>query len=328
MKMKTYLFLSFVCLALIFSGCASGGASGPQADSGQPNAASGDKEVTIGVALPDFSDKWLSYLQDGMKKYAETEKDVQVTYVDAQNDANKQLSQIENFIAQKVDAIAIVPVDTVSAVDMVDRANKANIPIIVVNRQYDGVDKATSYVGSESLKSGIIQMEEVAKLLGGKGNIAIMNGQMGHEAQIKRTEGNKQIIAQHPDMKIVLEGTGAFDRAKGMALMENWLNSGQHIDAVVANNDEMAIGAIMAAEAAGKADQILFAGIDATPDALEFVKSGKLKVTVFQNAEGQGRSALETAIKAARGEQVEKLVYIPYELVTTDNVDEYIEKWK
>ncbi len=284
------------------------------------------KKIVIGAALPDFSDKWLSYLQDGMKKYQATQKDVEVTYVDAQNDANKQLAQVENFISQKVNAIAIVPVDTVSIVDMVDRANKANIPIVVVNRSYDGVDKATSYVGSESITAGIMEMEEVAKLLNNKGNIGIMTGQSGQEAQIKRTEGNKQIISKNPEMKLVLEGTGSWDRAKGMALMENWLNSGQKIDAVVSNNDEMAIGAIMAAEAAGKAKDIVFAGVDATPDALEFVKSGKLHVTVFQNADGQGRGALETAIKAAKGEKVEKNVYIPYELVTKANVEEYIKK--
>jgi inositol transport system substrate-binding protein len=330
---KLSLVLLFCLVFGVISACSSASnqtSSGNQSTdkpSGGNDAATG-KKIVIGTALPDFSDKWLSYLQDGMKKYQDTQKDLEVTYVDAQNDANKQLSQVENFISQKVSAIAIVPVDTVSIVDMVDRANKANIPIIVVNRQYDSVDKATAYVGSESLKAGLLETEEVAKLLGGKGNIGIMNGQMGQEAQIKRTEGTKQVVSKNPDMKVVLEGTGSWDRAKGMALMENWLNSGQKINAIVSNNDEMAIGAIMAAEAAGKSKDIVFAGVDATPDALEFVKSGKLQVTVFQNAAGQGQGALETAIKAAKGEKVEKFVYIPYELVTKDNVEEYIKKWK
>ncbi|MEB3104019.1 sugar ABC transporter substrate-binding protein [Ferviditalea candida] len=330
------LFLSLICLTLVFAGCSNGGGSTAQgtadkaasSDSKQAGGTSNDnKKIVIGAALPDFSDKWLSYLQEGMKKYQSTQQNVDVTYVDAQNDANKQLSQIETLISQKVNAIVIVPVDTVSAVDMVDRANKANIPIVVVNRWFEGVDKATAYVGSESIKAGTMQMEQVVKLLNGKGNIAIMNGQLGQEAEIKRTEGNKQIIANNPDMKVVLEGTASWDRAKGMALMENWLNSGKKIDAVVSNNDEMAIGAIMAAEAAGKAKNIIFAGVDATPDALEFVKSGKLQVTVYQNADGQGQSGLETAIKAAKGEAVEKNVWVPYELVTKDNVEEYVKKW-
>jgi inositol transport system substrate-binding protein len=341
-KRNFVLLLSLMCLALIFSGCSNGGSnsnsqgsSPKQGSTDEPSAnastatpapADKDKKLVIGAALPDFSDKWLSYLQEGMKNYQKTQQNVDVTYVDAQNDANKQLSQVETFISQKVNAIMIIPVDTVSAVDIVDRANKANIPIIVVNREFPGVDKATSYVGSNSLTSGTLEMEEMAKLLNGKGNIAIMNGQMGQDAQIKRTEGNKKVMSKFPDMKVILEGTGAWDRAKGMALMENWLNSGKKIDAVVSNNDEMAIGAIMAAEAAGKAKDILFAGIDGSQDALEFMKADKLKVTVFQNADGQGKGGLETAIKAARGEKVEKYIDIPYELITKDNMDKYINK--
>lgn len=322
MKVKKKSLISIVlilCLA-VFTGCGSKAAG--------TNGAAKDKKIVIGAALPDFSDKWLSYLQDGMKNYQKTISDVDVTYVDAQNDSSKQLAQVETLISQKVNAIMIVPVDTVSIQDIVKKANVAKIPIIVVNRTYPQVDQATAFVGSESIKSGEMQMQEVAKLLNGKGNIAIMNGTMGQEAQIKRTEGNKEIIAKNPGFKVVLEGTGAFDRSKGMTLMENWLHSGKKIDAIVSNNDEMAIGAIMAAEAAGKAKDILFAGIDGTPDSLQYVKSGKLKVTVYQNAKGQGQLGLETAVKAAKGEKVEKMNYVPYELVKKDNVDDYIKKWQ
>jgi inositol transport system substrate-binding protein len=331
---KIVLFMSLILVVSLFvAGCGSSeeGATRETSNSNEQateeNQDSKDK-IVIGAALPDFDDKWLSYLQDGIKEHEASQENVEVIYVDAMNDANKQLSQVENFISQKVDAILIIPVDTVSAPNMVDKANGANIPIVVVNRQYEGVEDATAYVGSESITAGIMEMEEVANILNGKGNIAIMNGQMGHEAQIKRTEGNKQIIEQHPDMEVVLEGTAGWDRAKGLTLMENWLQSGNQIDAVVANNDEMAIGAIMALEAAGKLDQVVVAGVDATPDALEFVKEGKLSVTVFQDAKGQGKGGLETAIKAAKGEEVDDFVWIPYELVTKDNVEEYIKKWK
>jgi len=311
------LFLMLLSLSLFITGC-----------SNQVSQNGKSAEIRIGVALPDFDDKWLSYLQDGMKDYIESQDGAEAIFVDAMNDASKQLSQVETFISQNVDAIVIVPVDTTSAPTMVELANNANIPIVVVNRIFDGVDQATAYVGGESIQSGIIQMEKVAELLGGKGNIAIMNGIMGHEAQIKRTEGNKQIIDQYPDMKVVLEGNADFDRAKGLTLMENWLNSGVEVDAVVANNDEMAIGAIMALEAADKLDEVIVAGIDGTPDALEYVESGQLSVTVFQDAFGQGYAGLEIALKAAKGEQVEKLNYIDYELVTKENLQTYVEKWK
>lgn len=326
-----FLLSCLLVISMFLVGCGASDSTSQSSSSGEQgegaSQSAGDK-IVIGAALPDFDDKWLGYLQDGMREYEATLEGVEVIYVDAMNDANKQLSQIENFISQKVDAIVMVPVDTVSAENMVDKANQADIPIIVVNRQYEGVDQASAYVGSESITAGIMEMEEVARMLDGKGNIAIMNGQMGHEAQIKRTEGNKEIMAKHSDMHIVLEGTGEWDRAKGMTLMENWLQSGKEIDAVVANNDEMAIGAIMALEAAGKLDDVIVAGVDATPDALEFVKSGKLSVTVFQDAAGQGRGGIETALKIVRGESVDKFVWIPYELVTIENVEEYIKKWQ
>lgn len=322
-KQKKGAWWMIVCLVTVLVvGCGAKQETAQQGTSGKKD------KIVIGAALPDFDDKWLSYLQDGMKQYEKTQENVEVIYVDAMNDASKQLSQVENFIQQKVDAIVLIPVDTTSAPNLVEKANQANLPIVVVNRQYDGVEAATAYVGSESIKAGLMEMEEVAKLLGGKGNIAIMNGQMGHEAQIKRTEGNKQVIEKYPDMRVVLEGTGEWDRAKGMALMENWLQSGKKIDAVVSNNDEMAIGAIMALEAAGKLKDVVVAGVDATPDALEYVKAGKLQVTVFQNATGQGQGGLEVAIKAAKGEKVEKFNWIPYELVTRENVDEYVKKWQ
>lgn len=317
MKKKFFLFVALmVALTAVLAGCKDEG------------SADGEEKLKIGVALPDFDDKWLSYLQDGMTDYEKKAGNIEGIYVDAMNDAAKQMSQVETFISQGVDAIAIVPVDTESVSTIVDMANGADIPIVVVNRTYKGIEDATAFVGGNSIDSGIMQMEEVAKLIGSKGNIAIMNGTPGHEAEIKRTEGNKQIIDKNSGMKVVLEKNADFDRAKGMTLMENWLQSGKEIDAVVANNDEMAIGAIMALEAAGKLNDVVVAGIDGTPDALEYVKSGKLKVSVFQDAAGQGSKGLEVAAKAAQGEEVEKMNYIPFELITPENVETYEKKWQ
>lgn len=121
-----------------------------------------------------------------------------VIYNDAQNDANKQVSQVETFIAQKVNAIVIIPVDTVSAPTIVEKANQANIPIIIVNRTFDGIDKATAYVGGSSIQSGTIEMEQVAKLLNGKGNIAIMDGTMG---QRRKSNGRKEICKSSPSTR-------------------------------------------------------------------------------------------------------------------------------
>lgn len=312
------LFVISVFMLSILSGCKS--------------AAEGKKNgIVIGTAMPQLDYKYLTYLNDAMKNSAK-EQQVELKIADAKNDISNQLSQVEKFVVQGVDAIVMVPVDDSAVKPMVDVANRANIPMIVVNKQPTDPDvfkNIDAYVGSESLKSGIIQMEEVVKLLDGKGNVAIMTGLPGDEAQVKRTDGNKDVIKKHPHIKIVREGTAKWQRAEGMQLMENWIQSGDHIDAVVANNDEMAIGAIHALKSAGRLDDTLVAGIDGTPDALEYVRSGELKVSVFQDPVGQGQGAIETAIKLAKGEKLDnKMVWIPYELITKDNVEEYIEKWE
>lgn len=296
-------------------------ACGGQEASSEGGSDSGKK--VVGVALSSVSDIFRTYVYDAMQAEVEKYPEFEFNFSDAQEDSAKQMSQIENFISQDVDAIILMPVDTVLAPDIVAKAKDAGIPLVVVNQTFDGVEEASAFVGSSSLESGLMQMEEVAKQLDGKGNIAIMDGILGHEAQIKRTEGNMQILEKHPDMKVVLQGTANWSRPEGMKLMENWLQSGEKIDAVVANNDEMAIGALLAIEAAGKLDEILVAGIDATPDALQYMKDGKLEVTVFQDAKGQGAKAVEVAVKAANGEEVESAT-IPFKLVTAENVDDFI----
>jgi inositol transport system substrate-binding protein len=314
MNIKKGIVLIFtLILTVILAAC--GGAE--EASSG--NDTGEDKKV-IGVALSSVSDTFRTFVYDAMEAETKKHPEFEFVFSDAQEDSAKQMNQIENFITQGVDSIILMPVDTVVAPDIVARANEAGIPLIVVNQTFDGVEEASAFVGSSSIESGLIQMEEVAKQLEGKGNIAIMDGMLGHEAQIKRTEGNMQIIEQNPDMKVVLQGTANWSRVEAMKLMENWLQSGEEIDAVVANNDEMAIGALLAVEAAGKLNEIIIAGIDATPDALELMKAGKLEVTVFQDAKGQGAKAVETAVKAAKGEEVES-VSVPYKLVNTENID-------
>jgi inositol transport system substrate-binding protein len=339
-RSKLWSFVLIIGLvSALLAGCGSNSgnshesaaAASPSAEPASTDAAAKKDTIVIGAAMPVFDDKWLSYLYDAINKYDKEHDEVEVKMVDAKNDSGKQLSQVETFVTQKVDAIIITPVETEAVEPMLDAANAANIPVVIVNRMPGeaAMAKAFAYVGSESLEAGTIEMEEVAKLLGGKGNVAIMNGTLGQESVVKRTEGNKNVLAKNPDMKLIREATANYQRADGMTLMENWIQSGDKIDAVVSNNDEMAIGAIMALEAAGKLDGVIVAGVDGTMDALEYVKSGKLQVTVYQNANGQGQKGIETAVKAARGEKIDdKMVWVPFELVTKDNYEEYVKKWQ
>jgi len=169
-------------------------------------------------------------------------------------------------------------------------------------------------------------VEYIVKRLGGKGKVVMMHGYMGQAAQIKRDAGAREVLAKNPGIHLLAEQTAEWDRAKAIALMENWIQAhGDRIDAVFAQNDEMALGALLAIEQAKKKDKIVVVGVDAIADALEAVKQSRLDATVFQDAEGQGRQAVETALKIYRNQPFEKETYIPFLLVTKENAGHYVE---
>jgi inositol transport system substrate-binding protein len=317
-KFNTFL-VSIVLVALL---AACGAPAGQATEPVIP--VSGDEKITIGVSML-FDDLWLTTLRDAMTAYAETQPDVELVMVDSKEDVATQLGQVENFISQNVDVIVLIAANTDAADPMTKAAQDAGIPLVYVNRLPSNLPEGVAYVGSNSIDAGIMQAEWLAEQLGGKGNVVIMNGNLAQEAAQKRTEGEKQVFAKFPDIKIIREDTGNWSRDEGLALMENWLASGDQIDAVASNNDEMAIGAIQAIEAAGKLGEILVGGVDASPDALQEMDKGRLNVTVFQNAKGQGEGGIKAAIALAKGEQIEQITWVPFELVTPENYKEYMQ---
>ena len=284
----------------------------------------------IGVTMSAFDDNFLTVLRNGMGKYAESQKDVSLQFEDAQGDVGKQLNQIQNFIAQKVDAIIVNVVDTDATPKMTKLATQAGIPLVYVNRM--PADKTlpekVAYVGSNEVDSGTLQMKEVCKLMGGKGSILVMMGDLANQAARQRTQDIEDVIAtpECSGIKILDKRTAKWQRTEGNDLMTNWISSGMKFEAVVSNNDEMALGAIQALKASKMLDKTIVAGVDATQDALASMKAGELKVTVFQNAAGQGQGAVDTALKIIKGEKVPPMVWIPFELVTPANLSQYMSK--
>ena len=281
--------------------------------------------IKVGVSIANFNDTFLTYMTDGMKEYAASlGEDVEVTYVDAKEDTAAQLAQVENFITQGMNAIVVVPVDTAATDPITAAAKEANTPLVYVNRLPANLPDDVVFVGSDSIDAGLFQMQYIVDKLGGKGNVVIMMGKLDNEAALQRTAGVEQIAADFPDIKITKKDTANWSREEGLTLMENWLSTGDQIDAVASNNDDMALGAIQAIEAAGLLGKIIVGGTDATPDALATMKEGKLDVTVFQDAAGQGSGAIKAAVALARGETVEYRVMIPYVLVTPENYEDFM----
>jgi len=286
----------------------------------------------IGVSMDKFDDNFLTVLRNGMSDYAKTVPGVSLQIEDAKDDVSKQLSQVQNFIANKVDAIIVNPVDTSATPAITKLAAEAGVPLVYVNRlpaDLDQLGPKASAVVSDEKESGTYEAQQICKLLGGKGDILVIEGQLSNQAALQRTKDVHEVIAT-PDcsgMKIVAEQTANWDRTQGQNLMTNWLSKGLKFDAVVSNNDEMAIGAIQAMKAAGvDTKKAIVGGVDATQDALASMKAGDLKVTVFQNAAGQGKGAVDTALALASGKTVDRWIKIPFELVTPDNLDKYAKK--
>lgn len=306
--------LKFVAVCMLFASIAA-----------VPVMAQKTKRIKIGVSMAAYSFTFVTYLLEGMKIYEKAHPEVQVAYVDAKNDANNQLGQVESFINEDYDAIILMPVDAKMTKPMVTACNEAKIPLISLNRKFDNAD---SFIGTDGVQGGRKMAEYMVKISGGKGNTAIMHGLMGQESEVMRTKGIKEVLANQPGIKIVLEGAADWDRAKGLVLVENWIQSGTNFRLIFAQNDEMAIGAYKAVEAAQKRSSYIIGGLDGGPVGVMAVKNGDIDFTLFQDPYGQATSSLDAAVKLARGEKVDKQITIDYIVVTKQNADEIMKVYQ
>jgi len=280
---------------------------------------------TVGVSIYLFDDVWTTVMRTGLTDHADTLDGVDVQVEDALDDVARQLDQINNFIASGVDAIVVQPVDTSATQAMSDAAEEAGVPLVYVNRQpinLDTLPDNQAFVASNEIESGTLSAFEACKLLraGGKGGGAkgyIIMGQLSNQVGMDMCNF----------IEIVDKQTSNWQRDQAQDLMTNWISSGDDFDVVFANNDESAIGAIQAMKAADiSMDDVVVVGVDATQDALVSMQAGDLDATVFQDAAGQGAGSLDTALRLARGEDVDNAVFIPFKLVTPANMEEYLDK--
>ncbi|MCH4810533.1 sugar ABC transporter substrate-binding protein [Vreelandella neptunia] len=282
---------------------------------------------SIGVSVAWFDDNFLTSMRQAMEAEAQTQG-YDIQFLDAQGDIGRQLSQVQSLAAQGVDAIIINPVDTAATSRMTGEAVLQEIPLVYVNREPEGNDlnkDGVVFVGSDQKVSGEMQMRALAEKLGGEGNVAIMLGELSSGATHQRTEGVKEIAAEYPGIEIVAEQPADYQRTKAIDLMTNWVVGGQEINAIAANNDEMAIGALNAMRQLGiSPDDIFVGGIDATRDAIESMQNGEMAVTVFQDPVGQGGGAVKAAIDLAEGREVENITLVPFQLITPETLEEFL----
>ena len=290
--------------------------------------ASSASAETIGYSSPNFDDNFQTILRTAAEKHAKS-LGHDILIEDAREDVGTQISQIQNFIASGVDAIMLAAVSAESTPAITEMVKSAGIPLVYINRRpvdIDNLGGKSTYVGSDDYVAGKLEAEAVCELTGGKGNAVILIGILTNEAAQSRTKAVKDVVSTGAcsGIKIVAEQVGDWQRTKGADIVTNWLSSGIRPDIVFANNDEMALGAIQALKSAGiSMDDVVVAGVDATPDAIKSMEAGELDVTVFQDAEGQATGGVDAALKMINGEKLGSYTDIPFIPVTLDNIDRF-----
>lgn len=291
---------------------------------------SAQDKFKIGYSCNNFNDTFQTFIEDYAQAYAEA-NNIEYSYADAGEDILKQQDQIKAFITEGVDAVVVVAVDTSATDPIIEMTKEAGIPVIFVNRNpFAGMEEKdipenAYYVGSESIDAGIFQAEYLVKLMGEEKPVgyAILVGLLSNEAALARTEGNKKVLDEYENYKLLAEKNGDWQRDQGMTIAENWITAyGNELNAILSNNDEMALGAVEAVEAANRKD-IIVMGVDLIADAITAIKDGRLAASVLQDAKGQGEGAMKIAESVLKGDEVEKVTWIPYVLVTPENLADF-----
>ncbi|MBD8150880.1 sugar ABC transporter substrate-binding protein [Pseudomonas fluorescens] len=284
----------------------------------------------IGVSIARVDDNFMTYVRTGVEAAA-TQQDVQIQFEDAQGDVVRQLNQVEGFLNQNVDAVIVLPVDTAATANITRAAVASKTPLVYVNRHPDErtLPKGVVTVASNDIEAGQLQMRYLAQKLGGKGNVAIIMGDLAQNATRDRTEGARQVLKDFPGIRIVEQQSAEWQRSKAMDLTSNWLLAGTQFDAIVANNDEMAIGAAMALQQAGKAKgEVAIVGIDGLPDGLAAIRRGVLSASVFQDPKAQATQAVQAAVRMIKDEPIESEVWVPFELIKPEQVAVFEQRYK
>jgi inositol transport system substrate-binding protein len=277
----------------------------------------------VGYSNNNDADIFDKLKRDTFEEIAKTDSSIQVVYTNANIDPQMQLDHIDNFIVQKMNAIIICPVDSAGILPAVEKANAANIPVICIGVAADSAEFI--YVGTQFIDAGERQGRYMAEHLPQNANVVYLSGTPGYVHSRDRRTGFLNVLsASRPDVTVIAEQTGNYERAKGMQIMEDWIQAFPKIDGVVAANDQMIMGALEALKAANRLDGVLLAGVDAIPEVCLAIKNGEIAISILQSAPAIAESCYDVIKKLQKGESVEKEIIIPHENVIIENVDDYL----
>lgn len=307
--------IAALCMAAVMAvtgmGCSAITIDGENSGSDSGKGGSG----AIGLAVSTLNNPFFVSLSEGAKAAAEAEG-VQLITVDAGDDAAKQASDVEDLVSKNVSVLIVNPVDSDAVAPAVKSAIEKGVKVISVDRVVNGVD-VDCQIASDNVAGAQMATEYLTELIGEGSQVAELQGVPGASATIDRGEGFHLVADEKLD--VAASQTANFNRAEGMSVMENVLQSASGVKGVFAHNDEMALGALEAVASSGK--DIKVVGFDATDDAVAAVKNGKMAATVAQQPDKMGETAIQTAIQMIAGETVEKEIPVEVTLITKDNAE-------
>jgi len=287
------------------------------------------KQWVIGVSYQNLAFPYVAAMQKAIQNKAK-ELGVKIIETDAYNDAGKELANVENLLHQGIDALLFEACSLQASVASIEAANKANIPVIQFNGKAEGGAYIT-FVGSNQIESGQLLGVWLTDLYKSAGKDKLkgiyLRGVAGQITDVWRHKGVQETLTKNGliDKVTFVEQYADYDRGKGQSVTESILAKSKDYDFLIANNDDMILGALQVVKEMGLVGKIKMCGVDGLPEALDAIKKGELDGTVFQNPEGQAGGGLQATVEFLEGKKLEKEILIPFELVTKKNVDDIMK---
>jgi ribose transport system substrate-binding protein len=311
MRTRATMLLAVLLLAVLATALAAGC---------QRGGGEGGGGARIGLSVSTLNNPFFVTLRDGAQSAAD-EAGAELIVSDAQNDTAQQQDDIQNFVTQQVNVILVNPVDSDAIVPAIEAANQANIPVIALDRGASGGELATT-IASDNVQGGNLAGEELIRLVG-SGSVAQLEGTPGADPARDRGQGFQDAIDTQSAVEVVASQSANFDRAEGLNVAENILQANPDIAGIFAQNDEMALGAVQALGGSA-GDDVKVVGFDAIEDALSAIEDGTMNATVAQQPAEIGSLGVENAISVINGESVEENIPVEVQLVTPENVSEFL----
>lgn len=317
MKKHLSILLAGSMLLAALSGCAVSNGNGAEGEG------AGDV-FTVAYLNSGDSDVFDKLKKDTFNELVAGDTTIKVVNSEANMDPQKQLNQVDDAIMQEVDAMIIVPIDYSGITPGVEKANAAGIPVICLGIESEGGEY--TFVGCENRDAGVMQADYMAEKLPENAKVLYLSGTPGLYHSVQRHDGFYETMAEkRSDVELLAEMTGEYTREKAQKVVEDWCQSYPEFDAIVAANDQMALGAIEALKAAGRLDGVLVAGVDATDDAMNKIKAGEMTISIRQSAPALADNCYSTVQKLQKGEDPGDRVVVDFEPVTAENVDDFLK---